>query len=60
MLEFKTCEYCHRPEICDSRCECTVDILVNEDIAKQRDDAFMQWIADHATDRDINRDGGAE
>ena len=36
------------------------DTPSDEDIAKQHDEAFMQWITDHATDRDINRDRGAE
>jgi hypothetical protein len=59
-FEFSTCTDCHRPEICSSRCECTIIVHSAEAVAKIRDEEiFMEWINAHATNRDIGRNGGA-
>jgi hypothetical protein len=52
-FEFKTCADCIRPEICSSRCECSIAVHAHEEVAKIRDEeAFMSWINEHATNRD--------
>jgi hypothetical protein len=61
MEEFEICTECIRPEICLSRCECSIIVHSSEEVAKHRnEEAFMSWINEHATNRDIGRDGGAE
>jgi|688.fasta_scaffold112906_3 hypothetical protein len=60
MEEFKICTECIRPEICLSRCECSIIVHSHEAVAKVRnEEAFMSWINDHATNRDIGREGSA-
>ena len=60
MEEFNTCTECFRPEVCTARCECSIIVHGSEEVAKHRDEEmFMEWINDHATNRDIGRDGGA-
>ena len=60
MEEFETCTECFRPEICLSRCECSIIVSSEEAVARIRDEeAFMSWINEHATNRNIGCDGGA-
>jgi hypothetical protein len=60
MEEFIICTECFRPEVCRTRCECSIIVHGSEEVAKHRDEEmFLEWINDHATNRDIGRDGGA-
>jgi len=53
MEEFNTCTECFRPDVCISRCECSIIVHGSEEVAKHRDEEmFMEWINDHATNRD--------
>lgn len=53
MEEFKICTECIRPEICLSRCECSIIVNSEEAVARLRDEeSFMSWINNHATNRD--------
>jgi hypothetical protein len=53
MEEFKICTECIRPEICLSRCECSIIVNSEEAVARLRDEeSFMSWINEHATNRD--------
>ena len=60
-FKFTTCTECFRPEVCTSRCECNIIAHSTEDVAQLRgeEEDFITWVTDHATNRDINRDGGA-
>jgi hypothetical protein len=60
MEEFKICTECIRPEVCTSRCECSIIVNSEEAVARIRDEeAFMSWINEHATNRNIGREGSA-
>jgi len=61
MEDFNTCTECPRPEVCLLRCECNIIVHSTEDVATLRseEEDFMEWINDHATNRNIGRDGGA-
>ena len=52
MEEFNTCTECFRPDVCISRCECSIIVHGSEEVAKHRDEEmFMEWINDHASNR---------
>jgi hypothetical protein len=59
MENLTICETCHNPDVCVERNECGIEKHINEDVATLRseEEAFMEWINDHATNRD--RNGGA-
>lgn len=53
MEEFKVCTECFRPEICTSTCECNIIKHSLEQVAQIREEEmFMEWINEHATNRD--------